>query len=391
MRNQAEKNKTVLHILQDNKFYYRLLEEIQSRALVANNKLAVKLYHNSTGLKYLPSYENLEIITSKYNLRKLSKDFDKIVFHRLFWSDVYSLLFFKKGKKIIYWRQWTGDTLLFLKTAHELKNFRSRSSRTDRYDNLKIVKIMPGKIKKEMITYILWLRNLWRYFAISRVLRKIDYVGNWNSFERDELRELYPEFKAEYIPMPYDDLEHLETIEIKKDYHTCSVFIGKSGTFSSHQAELIDFFHENYKQNEFKLYCTLAYGDQSYIDSIKKYGKNKLGESFIPMEVYMHPRKYFETLNSFDAFLFNLYTQIGAGTIFSLLYLGKRVFLRDENIMSSYLRKMGVKIYSINELYLNPDLIHEKMEDQEIRLNIKIMHSVFNKKKYVESINNIIM
>ena len=391
MHNQTEKNIKILHILQDNKFYYRMLEEIQNKALVTKNMLAVKLYHNDKGLKYIPPYENMEIINPKYNLRKLSKGFDKIVFHRLFWPDVYQLFFFRKGNRIIYWRQWTGDTLLFVKTAYEVKKNRINSSRIKRLDNSKIVKMLPGKIKGEMISCLLWLRNVWRYFAIRRVLEKIDYVGNWNSFERDELKALYPKFNAEYIQLPYEDLEYLKEIDIRRNHQTISVLIGKSGTPNSNHEELIDFFKENYKKNEFKVYCTLSYGDKSYIDSIKRYGKNKLGESFIPIDEYMPPPKYFETLNCFDVFLFNLYSQIGAGTIFSLLYLGKRVFLRDENIMSLYLRTMGVKIYSINELYLNPNLIHVKMDDQETRLNITIMKEYFNKKKFEESIKNIIM
>ena len=124
----------------DHVFFNDMIKEIYRKDLINFNKFAVKLYYNNDTIKRMPNYPNMEIIPRNYNLHKISKGYDKIIFHNLFIEDISQLSRFSKGVAEIVWRQWSGDTFNILKEVNRFKNYSIDSKFLKHYEGNSILK-----------------------------------------------------------------------------------------------------------------------------------------------------------------------------------------------------------------------------------------------------------
>jgi hypothetical protein len=80
-----------------------------------------------------------------------------------------------------------------------------------------------------------------------------------------------------------------------------------------------------------------------------KAGHNLFGKRFIPVEDFLKPEEYLELINSADVALMNHDRQQGLGNILTLLYLGKKVFLRPDTNSYRYFTSRGIKVFDISK------------------------------------------
>ena len=83
--------------------------------------------------------------------------------------------------------------------------------------------------------------------------------------------------------------------------------------------------------------------------------------------------EYINTLSSCSVVIMNHIRQQGLGNIIIMLYLGARVFLRKENPIYGFFKNEGAKIFSIEDLELNRELISEKITEEELIINRNIL------------------
>ena len=65
--------------------------------------------------------------------------------------------------------------------------------------------------------------------------------------------------------------------------------------------------------------------------------------------------------------------QQGAGNVSAMLYMGKKVYLNEANPLFDFYRKLGVRIFSIDELKKDPKLLGGKLTESEISNNREIL------------------
>jgi dTDP-N-acetylfucosamine:lipid II N-acetylfucosaminyltransferase len=87
-----------------------------------------------------------------------------------------------------------------------------------------------------------------------------------------------------------------------------------------------------------RIFCPLSYPrDEEYIQKVIAEGRKLFGNDFVPMTDFMQYNEYVRFLNTIDIGVFNNSRQQGMGNITNLLYLGKKVYLSNDNtIRKSY-------------------------------------------------------
>lgn len=212
------------------------------------------------------------------------------------------------------------------------------------------------------------IKEILRKYFIKRV-RAVGYIPG----DYDFLKKHYVT-KAKFFLSSYA-YEFFDYNEEKKDSQNdvINVMLGNSATKECRYIETIDLL-ASIDDGKMQIYCVLAYpkNNKSYIGEVSRHGKKIFGDRFVPIVSYMSYDEYMGFLKSIDIAIFNHNRQQGLGNIASLLYLGKKVFVSDENACGDYFRRLGITLFSTNEI------------NCEIKCGLDRNIQINNKKKILE-------
>lgn len=322
----------IFHIFPYEKFSYDYITKINN--LFNSREHEFFLYGKlpSDKIKNV-TYENVKFESQFLNkhacrcyLRLTAKKADKIILHSWFFPKylmALSCYWVTVYPKKVFWNIW----------GHDLYN-------------------MYWERNKSLKTR---MREVLRKYFIKHV-RAVGYIPGDYTFLKKCYQTNAKFFLASYAYEFYD----FGQVERKND--GMNIMLGNSATRECRYMETIDLLSEIDDQ-KMKIYCILAYpsGNRAYIDMVSAHGKKAFGERFIPIVDYMGYDDYMKFLASIDAAVFNHNRQQGLGNIASLLYLGKKVFVSEENACGDYFKRMGVSLFDMAELKdgikfeLNPD------------------------------------
>lgn len=156
--------------------------------------------------------------------------------------------------------------------------------------------------------------------------------------------------------------------EIPNDNGECTrIMVGNSATITNQHKEILDKLCK-YKDENIEIVVPLSYGDAEYAKEITALGKKHFGEKFIPMLDYLSKDEYYELLNSVDIAIYNNDRQQATGNITALLYLGKKIYLRDDTSMwEEWVDKVGYQFNNIKDIERESfaELIYRDKEREE--------------------------
>lgn len=147
-----------------------------------------------------------------------------------------------------------------------------------------------------------------------------------------------------------------------------NIMLGNSATEECQYEMSIDFL-QNIIHNCDKVYCILSYphNNVNYRNKIVNYGKDKLGDKFIPIIEYMSFDEYASFLENIDIAIFNHNRQQGLGNIAELIYLGKKVYVNPQNACLGYFQDINVKLFSTDDMnkrdFFNPITLNDAVEN----------------------------
>ena len=139
-----------------------------------------------------------------------------------------------------------------------------------------------------------------------------------------------------------------------------------------------------------KIICPLSYGNETYKKNIINIGNNMLGERFEPLVEFMNIDDYISKIVSCKVVIMNHVRQQAFGNIITMLYLGAKVFLREENPIYIFLKNQGASVYSIHDLEKNNNLIYEELTDSDILKNQNILRDFISEDATIEKTRKII-
>jgi dTDP-N-acetylfucosamine:lipid II N-acetylfucosaminyltransferase len=88
-------------------------------------------------------------------------------------------------------------------------------------------------------------------------------------------------------------------------------------------------------------------------------------------------KEYYENLENASHAIFNLKVQQGLGNILGLLYMGKKVFLREDTSTYKEFKKLGLKIFSTNT-NISEKEINTLLSQEDASINKSILLKKYN-------------
>ncbi|WP_181186398.1 TDP-N-acetylfucosamine:lipid II N-acetylfucosaminyltransferase [Orenia metallireducens] len=267
--------------------------------------------------------------------------------------------------------------------------------------------LQPWLLKK--CNWIMWGGDLYYYknrdktlkSNIYEVIRKnlIKKLGNITSLVPDDYKVAQKVYnmKAKYnygmyinpIKKSYlDQLLDNNSIREKKSLY---IQIGNSADITNNHFEILDML-EKFKDENIKIFAPLSYGDQKYAKRVKEYGELRFKNKFIGMMEFLPANEYSNYLSQIDIAIFNHKRQQGLGNIYALLYLGTKVYIRNDVSTWSYLNnRLDFDIYNTLDIKnINYDKFkkNDKKEYNQKKAVIffdenyikKVWEKIFNKK-----------
>lgn len=324
-----------------------------------------------------------------FTQRKELKDYDLVIFHGLPCALLIPMVLLKQNYAWLGWgydyysRPFDSDLLaeplVLPKTMEYTKTFINDENRS--FDVLNhIVKSLIKMLVCSKSFYQLAMRNL---KVFSPVLPQ----------EYDLVKEKYGLGKdTQYSPWNYGILERhiIKNIQLGEIYSANAILLGNSATATNNHLEALDIIEKTGSSRTIIL--PLSYGDEKYAKLIKEYiNKNpKLFSQCQVLDNFMPLSEYNAIINSCGFVIMNHVRQQALGNIVAMMYRGSKVFLREESVLYKYFKSMSAYVYSVQELEVNPSLLHSHLDTYEVEHNRLILKSVWSEKVILQRTKDLV-
>lgn len=166
------------------------------------------------------------------------------------------------------------------------------------------------------------------------------------------------------------------------DHDGLNILLGNSADPSNNHIEALERLLP-FKDQPFKIYAPLSYGDQSHAKKVISQGKAWFGDKFVPMTDFMPFEQYLEFLTSIDIAIFNHQRQQAMGNTITLLGMGKTVFMRSDVSHWRFLTGLGIKLNDVEKLELCR-IAHDEADE-----NARVVCSYFSRETLIKQLANI--
>jgi len=222
-------------------------------------------------------------------------------------------------------------------------------------------------------------KSIWRKIVSRYYLRKV-------ISKCDSLLFLIPDDYYEYLkiinipkkhficPVPLEPNEVEDYAMLRDKTISRRILVGNSATKENEHKEAFEII--KLIKDNVEVMCPLSYGDSNYGNEIIEYGKNLFGEKFIPLTKWYEKCQYIDILATCEIGVFNNNRQQALWNIYVMLAMGKKVFIRSNTPMWDWFKELGVHIYDIDSLKMEPSQSIFKMDEIDRVNNMGIIKKV---------------
>lgn len=351
----------ILHLATDEKFVDQAYESFERVAQGANQVFVC----GEEPLKYVKL--NPSLIVHRYSagsdwlVRRLA-EFDFVIIHSL--TDAWIRLVNKAPSSTIFvWIGWGFDyyDLIFLSEQDALLPETNKAR--DRYVR-----------KKSIISSVRSLLSGWFYGNKVAALSRIRYFAPVLEEEFElVMNRVSLDRKPEFISWNYGNLEDnlIKGFENSKISGT-NILVGNSASSTNNHIDVFDSL-KNASSAGRSIIVPLSYGDLRYRDVVVEAGHQRFGDGFKPLIDFMPIEDYLSVIKSCGFVIMNHVRQQALGNIVIMLYLGAKVFLREENPVYRFLKRQGAHVYSIQELDAAPGMLDVGLDAVQQEVNREIV------------------
>ena len=362
------------HIMEDEKIIDRTIEMFEMVfpkenffiVLLNGEKRYVSLRNNVVFIRtaseikdYLPlslSYHYFIIHYLRVDVAKLLTDFQHPNYCWIEWgADLYNNLL-----------EYRGFPLL---EDNELKNYLLK----ERWPYpLAIIRRKLGLYRRQRI--------------VSRFIKRIRYfLPDSTPDELPLLLHYYPEFShlqyKEIFYYPIDEILGCELIN--KQCQGTNIMVNHSASPTGNHVGVFNRLERLEIQNR-KIIVPISYG----MERVKKYIETKghaiLGEKLVPVKEFMPLEEYNKLMLSANVFIYGHWRQEAVGNILVALYIGGKVFLSSRSPMYSYYKRLGLHLWSLEEM--DNESITVPLEQSLVEENKSIIMAHYSKERLLHLI-----
>lgn len=361
-----QKTEKILHLSPDDKFVDMALSTFNTFGCVENDLV---VYSRNKSLKFVKN--KAFIIKNPRDIESLINNYDLIVVHSL--APIWGRLLLKANKNIpIIWIGWGYDYYDFINQNLYLKETKDLIGNLGYLNLIDLIRVRLTNLARKIF-------RMSSSFDLFELIERINYFSPVLESEYYMVKENLGNIKfPKYISFNYGNLENYFAKDLEyKRVTGYNILIGNSASYTSNHIDSFGLLMGIDIGNA-KIICPLSYGDKKYSRYVENQGVKYFGESFKPLVNFMPLCEYIENISSCGYVIMNHCRQQAYGNIVTMLYLGAKVFLREENPLYSYLKSKGMHIFSIQELEKVKSL-GERLEENIVLENRSILSLLLSK------------
>ncbi len=350
----------LLHIAQDEKFIEAANKQFQAIFPGSNDFFIVTSNVDNYELKHIKKHSNFRLFKEnkencKYIISQLYK-YDLIILHNL---DYFKSEIVLNTDKTFLWLYWGFEVY---NTHKQLKKKILGSLTLKLQHQLSKVSLIS---KTKEILFRLRSGRLNMISTLNKATRKIQYFGSGIEEEYDLLKA-HNIITANFFYFSYYNLDSYVNGSQFSPEKKNKILLGNSASATNNHLEAMELL-DRFKNNELKIIAPLNYGDMQYADEISNTGKKIFGEKFNALTDFIPLDDYNQILNECSIFVMNSYRQQALGNIYTMLFLGAKVYLDERNLAYNFLIRIGIIVFSINEDLKpeNKDALEPLNKDQQ--------------------------
>jgi dTDP-N-acetylfucosamine:lipid II N-acetylfucosaminyltransferase len=181
---------------------------------------------------------------------------------------------------------------------------------------------------------------------IRRAICRADYIAPVLEEEFHTLKRLVP-CRGEIVEFHYPPPVSFYDVKYRKSTGD-NWLVGNSSRYANNHIELFRILRK-IRGHQGKVIVPLSYGSDSYYrDDVIRYGQKWFGERFVPLVDFMSFAQYLDLLCTCSCAFMNFRRQHAIGNILMLLYLGVKVYLRQENPVYQFLKRRQAVVFSLS-------------------------------------------
>jgi hypothetical protein len=187
----------------------------------------------------------------------------------------------------------------------------------------------------------------------------------------------FPDFVAwNYGTMEDNLIKGFEGGRVDSD----ALLIGNSASLTGNHIEALELLHQAGVKGR-EIVVPLSYGNKQYARKVKELGATYFGDNFEPLTEFMAIEDYVATIKKCGYVIMNHVRQQGVGNIVIMLYLGARVFVREENPVYFFFKDMGVILSSVQELESSPELLQTPLTTKQREINKALVSDYWSRER----------
>ncbi|WP_422858217.1 TDP-N-acetylfucosamine:lipid II N-acetylfucosaminyltransferase [Flagellimonas sp. S174] len=359
----------VLHLSRDEKFIDSVIFQFENCFPKKNDYLIfLSEGQHSKNPKYVKTKsEAVKIIeTNDFEINRIKRmqyEYDFICFHGIEYFAARTILALDEKIKIIWF--------LF---GYEVHNNPRIVNKQNNYASLTLKYYKKQNWFKELIRPIYYLfrsNNREPFFLVKKAIERCNYCGILYKEEFHDVKEKVGLDNIEFLKFSYYPIEYIVDEDLK--VRGSNILIGNSATATNNHLDVFEKIkHIDLKDS--KLIVPLSYGTKSYGDFIDERGKEIFKNSFYPLLDFMPLKDYTNLISSCKIVIMANYRQQAVGNVLAMLYMGAKVYLSKSNTLFSYLKRIGISVFSIeDDLRKDNNNVFKGLSDTEIINNRQVL------------------
>lgn len=234
-----------------------------------------------------------------------------------------------------------------------------------------------------------WKKVVLHKLFLKKSLGRIDYFSGVFPYECDEIKKNYPNFNAEPLDFYYGSRDFFipENPDEKIAHGKKNVILGNSGNATNNHLDVLQILKENNCNIDGQLIIPLSYGcDSTYADDIYSVADSIFPKKVNALRQYMPLADYLNLTSNCRVAIYAHNRQQASDNIFLQLIYGAKVYMPETSLAYHYLKKIGLKVFSLEHDIGSWD---EEISDADVMENRRILSSLYSSSKLLERIKKI--
>lgn len=297
---------------------------------------------------------------------------DRLYIH-WFQNPVANLISHLKDNVSLYLLFWGGD---FVGQTEKFRDFN--------FDPLTKAFVNPSlnEKKKKPVRFFNFFnsKNNEDVLVRKKFLQRLDFFCHWNVDDFEIIKETYggdPRFLNFFYDPKISKIEPLINDD-KSSQTEKIIWLGNSDASTNNHLDAIDAL-SRYASEDIMVYCPLSYGfENEYADAVVQRGINVFGDKWNSIREFSSVEEYFRLQQKSSVVVMYHNRTQAAGNVAAFIRMGKKVFLKRQSSLFTFLTRNGIKVFDSNTIKdLTFDELVRPLTIEEKQNNIKTIGDLF--------------